>query len=462
MELIGCQEFIYRHRHLGQVRHVTLDPAGPGVVRLHMVPPRFTIDKSIPYVVIVNGQDVVPVNLSWAILLAEFMDAMLLYEYREISESDWKNIVEKTIRGVQKVYRGVDARTIHDDLWRIIDALTDIAQGKKPAEEIGLIPIGEYARNMRAPHRMDLMISSMSKDGVWNCNQCCLHCYAATQEKAEGKELSTRAWKAIIQRCRKAGIPQITFTGGEPTLRDDLVELVDYSKWFITRLNTNGVCLSGELCRRLCEASLDSVQVTLYSADPQIHNVLVGAKNWEKTIEGIKNALDANLSVSVNTPLCSINKEYTETLRLIHTLGVRYVSCSGLIIAGKALAQRSASTQLSEQELCLILSSARQYCRENYLEINFTSPGWVHEENLREIGFTSIPTCGACLSNMAVAPDGNVVPCQSWLSGDSLGNMLTDSWQHIWNGRLCRTIRGMAGQMEQRCLLRQPGKESAP
>ena len=66
-------------------------------------------------------------------------------------------------------------------------------------------------------------------------------------------------------------MPQVTFTGGGHP-RDDLVELVDAAQWFVTRLNTNGRLLTPELCRRLYEASLDSVQVTLYSADPSIHN----------------------------------------------------------------------------------------------------------------------------------------------------------------------------------------------
>lgn len=48
----------------------------------------------------------------------------------------------------------------------------------------------------------------------------------------------------IIDKCKDAMIPQITFTGGEPTLRSDLVELVNYSSWFVTRLNTNGVLLT--------------------------------------------------------------------------------------------------------------------------------------------------------------------------------------------------------------------------
>lgn len=111
--------------------------------------------------------------------------------------------------------------------------------GKHEEGEIASITIGEYAKFMTAPHRIDLLISSMQKGENWNCNQKCIHCYAAGQKQACSTELSTEEWKKIIDKCKEANIPQITFTGGEPTIREDLVELVEYSKWFVTRINTN-------------------------------------------------------------------------------------------------------------------------------------------------------------------------------------------------------------------------------
>lgn len=455
MALIGLKEARYLKKHLNEVKHVTLDPNGPGVLRIHMIPPRRSLNKRIPSVIVVNGQDIVPINLSWAILLSAFIDEITMFDGREISENDWDAVINKTVKRVKGVYAAVKEETLKSDLWTIINTLDDIARGKMPEAEIGQLSIGEYAENMRAPHRIDLMISSMSKSGGWNCNQKCLHCYAAGQELAAAEELPTHSWKAIIDKCRKAGIPQITFTGGEPTLRDDLVELVEHSKWFITRLNTNGVLLTNGLCQKLYEASLDSVQITLYSSDEGKHNKLVGANNWAQTVEGIKNALGANLSVSVNTPLCAVNSDYAETLKFLHALGVKFVTCSGLILTGNALSEGSASTQLTSDELYAALKNAFDYCSEHDMDINFTSPGWIEDDKLKEIGFLSTPTCGACLSNMAVSPDGHVVPCQSWLSGEALGNMLSDPWDSIWDNPACKNIRKQSSKMEHICPLRE-------
>lgn len=251
----------------------------------------------------------------------------------------------------------------------------------------------------------------------------------------------------------------MTFTGGEPTLRSDLVELVRAAEWFVTRLNTNGRALTPELCAGLYDASLDSVQVTLYSAEGNIHNQLVGVNGFNDTVQGIRHAVEAGLIVSVNTPLCSLNTHYADTLRFAHSLGVRYATCSGLIPSGSACGQESRATALTPDELTDILRQAVETARELGMELDFTSPGWLGEEMLRELGLSLVPSCGACLSNMAVTPDGKVVPCQSWLSDAPLGDLLHDDWKDIWNDPRCAAIRAESVKMDHLCQLR--GKEAA-
>lgn len=69
-----------------------------------------------------------------------------------------------------------------------------------------------------------------------------------------------------------------------------------------------------------------------------------------------------------------------------------------------------------------------------------------------------IPSCGACLSNMAIAPDGEVVPCQSWLGTDAgLGNMLTTEWKDIWNNHKCIKQRMYSAKNLGKCPLKERG-----
>ena len=216
--------------------------------------------------------------------------------------------------------------------------------------------------------------------------------------------------------------------------------------------------LSPELCANLKEAELDSVQVTFYSDKEAVHNELVGADNYKKTVDGIKNALAAGLNLSINTPLCTKNREYQDTLKFLHALGVTYVTCSGLIVTGNARKEESERTQLAEEELYRILEDAAAYCYANGMEIAFTSPGWIAEEKLLAIGL-SVPSCGACLSNMAIAPDGRVIPCQSWLDEKPLGDMRTESFKKIWNRAASRKHRAYASKNKKSCPLRERGEK---
>ena len=445
----------YAKENFGETLHTTLNPEGPGVVRIHMIPPLCDGDDVEASIVIINGQDVIPVNVAWSIILCEFIKEVNKYSGREVTDEEVSLMVDNTCKAVKKIYPFVSKKIIKGDLYDMMNSFKQVAYGEKSDIPIDYISLGEYALYMRAPHRMDLLVSSMSKGGKWHCNQQCVHCYAAGQLMAEEVEIATDDWKKIIDKCRAAGIPQITFTGGEPTMRDDLIELIDYSRWFITRLNTNGIKLSKEYCEKLKNASLDSMQITFYSSDEEIHNKLVGADRYKDTVAGIDNALSAGLNISINTPLCTLNKDYVKTLEFLHDKGVLYVTCSGLITTGNAALADSEKLQLTEDEIKKILKDAVDYCYANGMEISFTSPGWVEDEFCEELGIQT-PSCGACLSNMAVTPMGNLVPCQSWLSDPAIGNMLTDEWEKMWNSDICRERRDYSAKQLGLCPLRKP------
>ncbi len=420
-------------KNVDGVSHTTFDPYGPGVVRIFLIPPK-KIKFGISWVVLLNGESILPICMGWAILLREFINEINKFEGKSVNSIDIEEAINKACITMSSLFPKTKDKMFHDDLNEIIDVLLKVARGEKLDKKIGYLSLKDYAKYMASPHRMDLLISSMEKNGHWGCNQKCINCYAANQIKGNSKELTTEEWKKIIDKLYKARIPQITFTGGEPTLRSDLVELVKYSSWFVTRLNTNGQLLTKELCNNLYDASLDAVQVTFYSHKKEIHNLLVGVDGFDKTCEGIKNALDAKLLVSINTPLCELNKDYLDTIKFAQKLGIRYFTCSGLILTGNATTDESIKNRLSKDELKNILVEAIKYCRENDLEIKFTSPGWIEDEFFGQYNMNP-PMCGATISNMAISPDGEVIPCQSYLDGTSFGNLLNDKFDVIWESK---------------------------
>ena len=153
----------YKEKSLNCVRHMTLDPTGPGVVRIHMIPPH-SKSPDDPFLLLLNGAQLVPLNLSWAILLAEFMTRLEPFAGLEISASDWESITAQTVRTIRKqVYPFTPAAVLQSDLALMLRSLVAIARGEEPEAEVGILSLGEYADKMSAPHRMDLMVSAMTR-----------------------------------------------------------------------------------------------------------------------------------------------------------------------------------------------------------------------------------------------------------------------------------------------------------
>ena len=452
---MGIQNKIAQYQeYKNGVSDCTFNPEGPGVVRIHLIPPKFRFFRSSSYIVILNGYYLLPLGYSWALILSNFMKEVNQFDGKPITEEDEDRIVERTVRSVHKVYPTVPKQNIEEDLEDLLDVLFAVARGGNPDAEIEKLSIRAYRDNMTAPHRMDLMVSAMTDEcGKWQCNQKCVFCYAAGQDMGKTKEMTTEQWKQAIDRLEKARVPMVTFTGGEPTQRPDIAELVGYAKRMVTRLNTNGVNLTPGLVGQLKAAGLDSIQVTLYSHDESVHNALVGSSHYADTVQGIRNAVEAGLDISINTPLCKKNADYEKTLAFIHSLGVRFVTVSGLICTGMAGINHE-EYDLTSDELFEIVRSAKEFCNTHEMEMDFTSPGLIEAAKLEQLGM-NVPMCGACLSNMAIAPDGTVVPCQSWLGSDAgLGHILRDPFKRIWGHPMCKNLRNMSEAQALSCPFR--------
>ena len=85
-------------------------------------------------------------------------------------------MADAAVAATHKTYPFTKKTDLADDLALMLTSLVAIAQGREPEAEVGVLSLGEYASQMTAPHRMDLMVSAMHRDGAWHCNQKCLHC----------------------------------------------------------------------------------------------------------------------------------------------------------------------------------------------------------------------------------------------------------------------------------------------
>ncbi len=350
-----------------------------------------------------------------------------------------KATADQAVKSLRNAY-ALSADQARLDYAQFSDQLLELIRpdGACPIHDLELDITAPFSARPSAPYRMDLALT-------YRCNDDCAHCYNARPR--DFVEIPTLAWKRILDKLWTVGIPHIVFTGGEPTLRDDLPELIAHAEQNgqITGLNTNARRLSDEkYLQSIVEAGLDHVQITLESHDPEIHDAMVRRKGaWSQTVQGLKNALSSRLFVMTNTTLLQDNSPYLEqTLDFLGKLGVPTLGLNALIYSGRGL---TVGKGLPEDALPPLLALAQaktlfygqrliwytptQYCNFDPMQLDLGVKG-----------------CTAALYNMCIEPNGDVLPCQSYYQ--PVGNMLHNDWNSIWNHELSMRLRERQGLPE--------------
>ncbi len=378
--------------------HLRVDPDGSGLL-------------------LVNANRVIHLNPT-----AAFMAHLVLEEIPEAKAIE--QIVKKY--QVTKTQAGADYASMSANLLELVRP-----DGACPLHELDLEVTAPFSARPSAPYRMDLALT-------YRCNNDCAHCYNGRPR--DFGELPTEHWLRILDSLWKLGIPHVVFTGGEPTLRQDLPELIAHAEQNgqITGLNTNGRRLRDpNYVKTLVDAGLDHVQITLESHDANIHDRMVRTHGaWKQTVAGIRNALDTPLYVMTNTTMLRENSSsLAATLELLSELGVPTIGLNALIYAGHG---RTVGTGLNEIELTPLLELARDHTSlHGQRLIWYTPTQYCNFDPMQlELG---IKGCTAALYNMCVEPDGGVIPCQSYYH--QLGNLLSYPWESIWNHELAVSLR---------------------
>jgi radical SAM protein with 4Fe4S-binding SPASM domain len=339
---------------------------------------------------------------------------------------------EESIRALRSRY-SVSGRQAESDLSSFLLQFEELIRpdGACPVHELDLEALMPFSTRPTAPYRMDLAVT-------YRCNNDCAHCYNARERNFP--ELSTEQWFKVLDQLWALGVPHIVFTGGEATLRNDLPELIRHaeSNGQITGLNTNARRLSDErYVQQLVDAGLDHVQITVESCNEDIHDQMMRARGaFRQTMEGLRNALENKLYVMTNTTMLRTNiHTIPNTLDFLADMGVPTIGLNALIHSGHGL---TVGTGLHESELQPILDIATRKTAERGQRLIWYTPTQYCEfdPTANNLG---VKGCTAALYSMCIESNGNVLPCQSYYH--PLGNILTDSWDSIWNHKLSVQLR---------------------
>jgi radical SAM protein with 4Fe4S-binding SPASM domain len=382
-------------------------------VRLHL-----RVDEDKSGLLIINGAQILHLN-STALTMA------WLY-LKEIPEKEVIHCIQQSFQ-VNSTLAKSDYAQFTSQIEQVIHP-----NGACPICDLNFETILPFSTNPSAPYRMDLAIT-------YRCNNNCSHCYNARSRNFP--EMDTSSWKQVLENVWNAGIPHVVFTGGEPTLRNDLPELIAYASeiGMISGINTNGRRLKDPtFVESLIKAGLDHVQITLESHDPAIHDDMVVAPGaWQDTTAGLRTVLQyPQLYVMTNTTLLQTNSPYLQqTMSFLHEMGVPTMGINALIYSGSGATVKSG---LPEEDLPGLLTMAREFTAHSGQRLIWYTPTQYCHFNPTQLEL-GVKGCTAALYNMCVEPDGSVIPCQSYYQ--SLGNILSDPWDSIWNHDLAVILR---------------------
>ncbi len=374
-----------------------------------------------------NQQGLLVINANTVLYLNQTATAYAYYLMQGQSE-------DQIISTITKTYK-VKKQQAKQDFEELIYTISTLAQTEEvePISYLNIEKIEPFSQTPSAPIRFDMALT-------FNCQNDCVHCYAGGPKQT--KELTTNQWKQVIDKLHQIGVFILTFTGGEPTLKEDLPELLAYAqqKGLVTGLITNGRKLANKsYVEKLERSGLDFVQITLESHKPKIHNQITGdPKSYKETVEGIKNLIPTQIYTTTNTTLNQHNKtSFLDTIDFIKKLGVAAFGNNSLIYSGKAK-QIAKEFTLTKKDLKTLLPKIQDKAAKLGLKFLWYTPTQYCELDPVKLGL-GIKSCSAAMINMCIAPNGDVYPCQSYF--ESLGNILENTWKSIWNHPLATKIR---------------------
>lgn len=273
---------------------------------------------------------------------------------------------------------------------------------------------------------------SVHVDLTYRCNERCIHCYLDHEDHGEMK---TDEIKNVLEQLAQSGTLFLTLSGGEIFLRDDLFELLEFARslHFDISLKTNALLIDAERARKLRALSVRRIQISIYSAEPAVHDAITKVRgSLERTLTAIRFLQAEGLQVKIACPLMKQNlMAYRNVQALAAELGVPYVL--DMTITPKMDGDMSLlQLRNPAQDLLPILqdptlnppSSSQDGAQEAQL-----TTGSATSSGIESQAYEDIP-CSAGHNSCYISPYGEVFPCVQMPV--ATGNLRQQRFDEIW------------------------------
>ena len=394
---------------LGLHRGERARPLEPGFYS-YMAPPSHPFNYRLHLRIEPDGQGLLVVNASTVLHLNQTATE---YAYHFVNLTPPEQVASE----ISRRYRVSRRRAAKDyaEFARRIQALIETPD-LDPVTYLDFERQAPYTHSLSAPYRLDCALTYKLPTGSPR---------GAAPHKRVTKELTTAQWQQVIEKAHAVGIPHIVFTGGEPTLRPDLAELLMRAEdlGLVTGLITDGRKLGDtRYLKTLLDAGLDHAMIVLQPGKKETWDSLASFAYWRKV-------LNDDIFIAAHLTLTKQNAKGANALiDRIAESGVRALSLS----AGDpalAAAMESAREHAAQRGLPLVWDLPVPYTALNPVALELKS-----KEKLEFASQTPAqakPAQGACKAWVYVEPDGDVLPGQG--INKKLGNMLKDEWGKIWS-----------------------------
>ena len=284
------------------------------------------------------------------------------------------------------------------------------------------------------------------------CPLQCPYCSNPVDMERAGNELTTDEWKKVLSELSEIGVLQVHFSGGEPTVRKDLVELVRHATdvGLYSNLISSAVLLPRERLVALADAGLAHIQISFQGSEPIVANRVAGSRNAHaKKLEVAAWARELGLPLTVNAVMHRQNlHQLADMIDMAVELDADRLEVANVQYYGWALKNRAAlMPTIAQLDDMTKIVEAAEVRLKGILDIDFVMPDYYATRPKKCMG-------GWGRQFFNITPAGKILPCHAAetitdLSFESVRSNHSIAW--IWkNSEAFKRYRG-TGWMPEPC-----------
>jgi radical SAM protein with 4Fe4S-binding SPASM domain len=264
------------------------------------------------------------------------------------------------------------------------------------------------------------------------CNLRCLHCVVSADKKLEG-ELSTEEAYRLINEWRTMGVRDISFSGGEPLLREDFFDLAKAAKMlgFNIQVASNGTLVTPSIAKDFKNLDM-SVQVSIDGSTADIYGKFRGRKDaFAQAVNAVDILLKAGIDIIIGTVVTKHNvDDLPDMLNLVRTLGAKHFRLIPFIPYGRGRQNKELELDPCEmKEAIKFLIDKRKDVPFDILTMEFEQT--FQEPPTYGIDSSQPSACGGAVDYCTITPLGEVLPCH-YVEGVKADNVKDHPFNWIW------------------------------